>query len=272
VVLGDESGYEANANQKMKLAAIEGMWHTQKAPASLTLLGIPNAKTQENQYAIEIPYVLGLIATRSIHEPVQGIAELVEEGKGFIKDGMIAYDALSTLQKNPNDTQAREVFEKHQKHLGYALLLKKYTPSISQASEEQINLAAHDLEPKVLPLFLSFRIMVACGLFFIGLFAYGFYLMIRRQAHQNKWFLKIAFWALPLPWVAAELGWVIAEYGRQPWVVQGILPTFMGTSSINLAQILTSLIGFVLFYSILAVVEVYLMVKYIRLGPDGMKL
>lgn len=272
VVLGDESGYEANANQKMKLAAIEGMWHTEKAPASLTLLGIPDEKTQTNKYAIEIPYVLGLIATRSIDKPVEGITELVEQGKGFIKDGMIAYEALTQLQKNPQDEAAKQIFDQHQEHLGYALLLKKYTQNIAHASEAQINQAAHDLEPKVLPLFLSFRIMVACGLFMIGLFAYGFYLMIRRQAHQNRWFLKVALWALPLPWLAAEFGWVIAEYGRQPWVVQGILPTFMGTSTINLAQIMTSLVGFVLFYSILAVVEVYLMAKYIRLGPDGMKL
>lgn len=272
VVLGDESGYEANANQKMKLAAIEGMWHTEKAPASLTLIGIPDEKSQTNKYAIEIPYVLGLIATRSIDKPIEGITELVEQGKGFIKDGMIAYDALTQLQANPQDENAKLVFEQHQAHLGYALLLKKYTEDIAHASEAQINQAARDLEPKVLPLFLSFRIMVACGLFMIALFAYGFYLMIRRQAHLNRWFLKVALWALPLPWLAAEFGWVIAEYGRQPWVVQGILPTFMGTSSINLAQIMTSLVGFVLFYSILAVVEVYLMAKYIRLGPDGMKL
>lgn len=272
VVLGDESGYEANANQKMKLAAIEGMWHTEKAPASLTLIGIPDEKSQTNKYAIEIPYVLGLIATRSIDKPIEGITELVEQGKGFIKDGMIAYDALTQLQANPQDENAKLVFEQHQAHLGYALLLKKYTEDIAHASEAQINQAARDLEPKVLPLFLSFRIMVACGLFMIALFAYGFYLMIRRQAHLNRWFLKVALWALPLPWLAAEFGWVIAEYGRQPWVVQGVLPTFMGTSSINLAQIMTSLVGFVLFYSILAVVEVYLMAKYIRLGPDGMKL
>jgi cytochrome d ubiquinol oxidase subunit I len=80
----------------------------------------------------------------------------------------------------------------------------------------------------------------------------------------------MAFFALPLPWVAAELGWIVAEYGRQPWVVQGILPTFIATSSISTAQILTSIISFVIFYTILAVIEVYLMIKYIRLGPDGM--
>ncbi len=272
VVLGDESGYEANANQKMKLAAIEGMWHTEPAPASLTLFGWPDQKSETTKYAIKIPYVLGLIATRSIHEPVQGIHELVEEGKVKIREGMKTYAALTQLQKNPEDVEAQKYLDSHQDNLGYGLLLKKYTDDIPHATEAQINKAAKDLEPHIAPLFWSFRIMVGCGLFFIALFVTGFYLIIKRQAHQKRWFLYAAFLALPLPWVAAELGWVIAEYGRQPWAVQGVLPTFMGTSSIHLGQIMTSLIGFVVFYSILAVVEVYLMVKYIRLGPDGMKI
>lgn len=79
----------------------------------------------------------------------------------------------------------------------------------------------------------------------------------------------LALASLPLPWLAAELGWVVAEYGRQPWVVQGVLPTFLGTSTLSNGQVLTSLFGFVIFYSVLAVVEMYLMVKYIRLGPEG---
>tara|TARA_Y100000588_G_C14198020_1_gene901126 strand:- start:1455 stop:1799 length:345 start_codon:yes stop_codon:yes gene_type:complete len=110
--------------------------------------------------------------------------------------------------------------------------------------------------------------MVACGFFFIFLFATGFYLSLRRQLHTTRWFLHLAFWALPLPWIAAELGWVVAEYGRQPWVVQGILPTFMGASNISATAVLTSLAGFVIFYTLLAIVEIFLMIKYIRLGPE----
>lgn len=269
-VLGDESGYDANINQKMKLAAIEAMWHTEKAPAGLTLIGIPNEKTMHTDYGIEIPYVLGLIATRSIHEPVEGIFELMEQGKGKIREGILAYDALTRLQKNPQDEQAKKEFATHEHSLGYGLLLKKYTDKVVDASEEQINQAAHDLAPHVLPLFISFRIMVACGFFFIFLFAMGFYLSLKRKLHTTRWYLHLAFLSLPLPWLAAELGWVIAEYGRQPWVVQGVLPTVLGSSSLDVSQLLTSLAGFIIFYTVLAIVEVYLMIKYIRLGPDGL--
>lgn len=270
VVLGDESGHLDYNNQKMKFAAIEALWHTEKAPAALTLFGIPNEETMTTDYAINIPYVLGLIATRSFSQPLEGIAELIAEGKNHIKEGMLAYEALTRLQKNPDDQQAKADFTAHSAYLGYGLLLKKYTENVVDASEEQIDKAAHDLKPRVAPLFFAFRIMVACGFFFILLFAVGFYLSAKHKLHTTRWYHWAAFCALPLPWVAAELGWVVAEYGRQPWSVQGVLPTMMGTSSLSTSQVMTSISGFVLFYSILAIVEVYLMVKYIRLGPDNM--
>lgn len=270
VVLGDESGYVANNNQKMKLAAMEAMWHTEKPPAGLTVFGIPDEKNMKTDYGLEVPYVLGLIATRSISEPLEGINELIQQGKERIREGMLAYDALTRLQKNGKDAQAKADFEQHGQYLGYGLLLKKYTEKVTDATETQIDKAAHDLRPHVAPLFFSFRIMVACGLFFIFLFATGFYLSIKRKLHTSRWYLHMALWSLPLPWIAAELGWIVAEYGRQPWVVQGILPTSLATSSVSFAQVLTSLSGFVIFYTVLAVVEVYLMVKYIRLGPDNM--
>ncbi|KTD35904.1 cytochrome d ubiquinol oxidase subunit I [Legionella nautarum] len=270
VVLGDESGYVANENQKMKIAAIEGMWHTEKAPASLTLFGIPDEQSHSTKYAIDIPFLLGIIATRSFNTPVEGIMQLIEQGKERIKDGMIAYGALKTLQTDPNNTISKALFEGHVNNLGYALLLKKYTENVNDATEEQINKAANDLKPKVLPIFFSFRIMVACGMYFILLFGVGFYLSVRHRLEKTTWYHRIAFYSLPLPWLAAELGWVVAEYGRQPWAVEGVLPTFMGVSSLTSGQVLTSIAGFVLFYSVLAIVELYLMVKYIRLGPDNM--
>ncbi len=120
----------------------------------------------------------------------------------------------------------------------------------------------------VASLFWSFRGMVACGFCLILLFSVGFYLSARRQLEQ-RWFLWIALLSLPLPWISAELGWFVAEHGRQPWVVEGVLPTFLGASSLTAKDVWTSLLGFAVFYSGLAVVEIYLMMKYIRLGPDN---
>jgi cytochrome d ubiquinol oxidase subunit I len=269
VVLGDESGYVANENQKMKIAAMEAMWHTEKAPANLTVIGWPDEKNQVTRYSLDIPYLLGIIATRSLNTPLLGIDELVAQGKEKIRLGIKAYAALTILQKDPNNENAKKNLDRYSDNLGYGLLLKKYTEKVTDATDDQINQAAEDLHPHVLPLFISFRIMVACGLFFIFLFATGFYLSMRRKLKSARWYWHLAFWSLPLPWIAVELGWFIAEYGRQPWVVQRILPTFMGASSLQASQVIFSLAGFVIFYSILAIIEIFLMVKYIRLGPDG---
>jgi cytochrome d ubiquinol oxidase subunit I len=268
VVLGDESGYLAGFSQKMKVAAIEGMWNTEPAPAPLTLIGIPNQEHHITKYTLKIPYLLGLIATRSLHQPVYGILDLVSEARTHIHNGILAYDALTTLQHDPTDKHAEDILQVNEQYIGYGLLLKKYTDDVTHASEALIDKAAWDTVPDVFTLFWTFRVMVGCGLYFIALFALAFYLAQRRRVLNNRWFLWIALYSLPLPWLAAEMGWVVAEYGRQPWVVDGLLPTFMGVSSLSASSVWISLLGFILFYSALAVVEVYLMIKYIRLGPE----
>src|SRR5207253_6043183 len=151
-----------------------------------------------------------------ISQPVYGILDLVEEAKTRIKSGMLAYNALSVLQNKPNDNHAIDILEANQENMGYGLLLKQYTDNVVKADSTQIDKAAWDTVPDVLTLFWTFRVMVACGLFFIVLFATAFYFSLRRRLLRHRWFLWLAFFSLPLPWLAAEMGWVVAEYGRQP--------------------------------------------------------
>jgi cytochrome d ubiquinol oxidase subunit I len=267
VVLGDESGYTAGENQKMKIAAIESMWETEPAPAPFTIIGLPSQEGRETRYAIQVPYVLGLIATRSIDKQVTGIKDLVAEAAVRIKSGMLAYGAMVTLRLDRNDAAARAVFDQHRADLGYALLLKRYAPNVTDATEQQIATAAWDTVPNVAVLFWSFRVMVGLGFFFIALFGAMFYLSCRRQLDRYRWLLRICCLSLPLPWIAIELGWYVAEGGRQPWTIDGVLPTFLSASSISASNVWLSLGGFVLLYTALAVVELYLMVRTIRQGP-----
>ena len=111
--------------------------------------------------------------------------------------------------------------------------------------------------------------MVGLGFWFIALFGFSFWMSARRTLDRYRPYLWIALLSLPLPWIAAELGWIVAEYGRQPWVIEGILPTALGVSSTHPGNVLFSLLGFVLFYSTLLVVDLFLMLKYIGLGPEG---
>lgn len=273
VVLGDESGYLDGENQKMKIASIEAEWQTAPPPASFTVFGFPDVAARVTHAEIKIPWVLGLIATRSIDEPVLGIVDIVARARARIVVGARAYGALVKLRAGPADSPdpaVLERFEAAQADLGYGLLLLRYTDNPTAATPEQIDAAAWSTVPNVPVLFWSFRVMVGLGLFFIALFATAFYLASRHRFDRHPWFLKLAFFSLPLPWVAIELGWIVAEYGRQPWVVDGVLPTFLGVSRTSAGNVWFSLLGFVVFYSALAVVDAFLIVRTIKRGPDGL--
>jgi cytochrome d ubiquinol oxidase subunit I len=269
VVLGDESGYTLTEHQKMKISAIEAMWHTEPAPAAFTIFGFPDSTTHETRARIQIPWMLGLIATRSLHTEVPGIYELVARAKERIANGIPAYSALRALRRDSADTEARRILTEHANDLGYALLLRKYIEDPATATAAQIERAAWDTVPAVASMFWSFRVMVGLGFFFIGLFAVGFLLAAKRKIGESRVFLRIAVFAMPLPWVAAELGWFVAEHGRQPWAIEGVLPTFLAVSPIPAASVALSLTGFIVFYSVLAVIEVFLLKKYVKLGPAG---
>jgi len=266
VVLGDESGYTTGLDQKMKLAAIEAMWETESPPASFTVVGIPDLATHTTHLAIKVPWVMGLIATRSLDQPIAGIEQLVDEAEQRIRSGLVGYKELAQLRAS-QATVVPPQMESAIGDLGYALLLKRIRPDIENATAVQIRQAALSTVPNVPVLFWVFRFMVGFGFYFILLFALAFILACQRDL-ERRWFLRLALWSLPLPWLAAEFGWIVAEYGRQPWIIDGVLPTFLAASNEPAANVWFSLCGFVLFYSTLAAVEIYLMVKYIRIGPE----
>ncbi|MBE2990394.1 cytochrome ubiquinol oxidase subunit I [Sphingomonas sp. CFBP 13603] len=268
VVLGDESGYALTDNQKMKLAAIEAVWHTEPGPSGLTLFGLPDTLTHSTRYKVEIPWVLGLIATRSLDGTVTGMSELVLKAQERIESGVIAYDAVQHLKVAPTDIAQRARFEAHRSDLGYALLLKRHIADPRAATPQQIEAAAWDTVPDVGLLFWSFRIMAFIGFAMIALFATAFVLCSLRKHTTSRRFLMLAVAALPLPWVAIELGWVVAELGRQPWAIEGVLPTFLATSSLSRAALWTTITGFTLIYGVLAVIEVRLILAAIRHGPE----
>ena len=270
ILLGDESGYEAGELQKYKLAAIEAEWETEEAPAAFTLFGIPDQEAEETNYAIKIPYALGIIATRSLDEEVKGLKQIITENEKRIRDGMLAYELFEKIRLKKASDVDLESFDTLKKDLGYGLLLKQYAPNVVDATDEQIKLAAKNSIPKVAPLFFAFRIMVGAGVAMLFVFVLAFFFTGRRTVFKKKWFLWICFISLPLPWIAIESGWFVAEFGRQPWAVGEILPTSLAVSTLEYSDVMTSLIFFVAFYTFLLIVEVFLMLKFARLGPSAL--
>jgi cytochrome d ubiquinol oxidase subunit I len=254
----------------VKLAVIEAEWETQKAPASFTAFGFPNDAEGRTDHAIRIPWLLGLIATRSVTGEVTGIKELKEDHLRRIERGALAYAALQKLRGGDKSAETRAAFEANKDDLGFGLLLKKYTANVVDATPEQKRMAADDTIPKVAPMFWSFRFMVGLGMWFLFIFAASFFFLARRNLSPQRWLLRLAMYSIPLPWVASELGWIVAEYGRQPWTISGVLPTSLSVSSLPVSSVYASLAAFVLFYTALFVVEMYLMLKYVRLGPSSL--
>ncbi len=269
IVLGDESGYTDGEVQKAKLAAIEAEWHTEPAPAAFTAIGIPDQDAMVTHYAVQIPWVLGLIGTRSVDEPITGLSEILEKNRLRVRNGIKAYKSLQTLRSGQRDEATVAEFNLNKADLGYGLLLKRYTEKVVDATDAQIELAAQYSLPRVLPLFWTFRVMVACGFIMLLIFVFAVIASSIRKCRQT-WLLRASFFMIPLPWIACETGWFVAEFGRQPWTIAEILPTFLSVSSLTELDLYLSLAGYISLYTLFLAIELFLMLKFIKQGPSSL--
>ncbi len=232
IVLGDESGYTVGENQKMKIAAIEAMWDTEPAPASFTIFGFPNQEAHRTDDALRAPWMLGLIATRSInrrsrrHQP----ARRPREGSASARASSLTTRSASCAPIVGDRGAKGAPGRARRRPRLRAASSRRSGPTCSGDRTPRSMQAAWSTVPPVSPLFWSFRLMVGLGFFLVGLFAVAFYLASARRLQSSRVFLHVALCALPLPWIAAELGWYVAEVGRQPWVIEGVLPTFLAVS------------------------------------------
>ncbi len=124
--------------------------------------------------------------------------------------------------------------------------------------------------PPLLVTFLSFRTMVALGGLFIILAAWA---MIQRNKsiNMNPLLMRALVWCIPLPYIAIMLGWAVAEVGRQPWIVYGLMRTSDAVSPIPGSNVAISLVAFIVVYSMLGLIDIYLLRKYACKGPKPAK-
>lgn len=267
IILGDESGYELGDVQKVKLAAVEAEYETHPAPAPFTLFAIPNDEKEEAEYAVRIPWLMGLIATRSLDEEVMGLKDLKEIHRVRILSGLQAYNVLDKVRDGTATPAEQEMFEINKDDLGYAMLLQPFAKDMRQPTQAELQQAVDYSIPPVAPLFWAFRMMVVSGFLMLALFAAAFYYSTKHQITKPRWLLKASLFSLPLPWIASEAGWFVAEYGRQPWSIAEVLPVHTAVSNLSVAEVATTLVAYTLFYSVFFVIGFYLMKKYAKQGP-----
>jgi cytochrome d ubiquinol oxidase subunit I len=271
VYMGDQNGLAVYRYQPMKLAAMEGVWNTTKAPDAWSALAIPNQAEHKNDWELDIPDALSLIVTHSLTGTVEGMNQLYTRNIERIMQGAKAYHYLEAIRQGDNSPQMLAQYKRYEKNLGYGLLLLQYTSNPLAATHAQVIKAANDTIPLVGWLFYTFRIMVAIGFMLFLTFIVALVGVIRnRNVWQRRWFHYWCLIAIPLPFVASLCGWFVTEHGRQPWTVYGMLPTDISSSTINATDVGFTLFMFMVIYLALFIVELFLMFKFGRMGPSAL--
>jgi len=271
ITLGDALGYIGGHAQPSKLAAMEALWEPEEAPMPFNIIAFPSQEEERNLFEWQMPAFLSILVTHSLDGTVPSALEIQEEAKGRIWNGIPAVIAMEQLGKDPTNEQALAQFDAHKDDVGYGLLVQQYAPDgdITKITQAEVELAAKDTIPEVWVIFWAFRLMVAFGLLLLGYFVVAIILTLTNKVQDSRWFLRASVWMIPVPFLACEMGWIVAEMGRQPWTVFEILPTWLSASTHSVAYMVVSLTGFVLLYTAFAIVEMYLMVRSIKKGPDG---
>ncbi|MEZ5184542.1 MAG: cytochrome ubiquinol oxidase subunit I [Candidatus Nanopelagicales bacterium] len=136
-----------------------------------------------------------------------------------------------------------------------------------QAQYEQ-EFGPGEYAPNIPMAYWNFRLMMGFG--FIGVLIAIWMLWATRKERipQSKWFSRLAIFGIITPLLGASTGWIFTEMGRQPWVVFSLMFTENGVSpTVSVAQVLISMVVFTLLYGALAVVEVGLLMRAVKIGP-----
>ena len=275
---GDGSAYQVAYKQPMKLAAMEGVYNG-KNGQELIVFGIlnPDKKYDNDEkeflFDIPIPKLLSILATREIDGFVPGINDIINGGyvdKNLKGEEIIALSAQEKMERGrlaiaaladfntarkDNDTEAmneaKARLEANYEYFGYG-----YIDSVEQ------------LIPHVPFVFYSFHIMIILGGYFLLFFIFILVLSYKEKLQNLKWVLWIAVLTIPLGYVCLESGWIVAEMGRQPWVIQDIMPTFAAISNIEVASVQTTFWMFAVLFTVLLIAEVGIMLKQIKKGTE----
>ena len=264
IFTGDSSARLMAYHQPMKFAAMENLYDGQRK-APLVVFGILKNKDKddmdENKFAVKvaIPNFLSSMAFLDKNAYVQGIKDIAEGNTDKIEKGKVAIAALKDFNtaKKANDTVASqaaiETLQKNYKYFGYGFLSE-----------------AKQTIPPVKLTFYSFRIMVILGFWFIILFILALVFVLKDKMENKIWYLRAAVISIPLAYLASQVGWIVTEVGRQPWVIQDLMPTLTAVSNINTGSVKVTFALFAVLFTILLIAEIKIMVRQIKLGPkDG---
>ena len=238
----------------MKLAAAEGLENGgERAPFSI----VPG---------IEIPGMLSVLATHDIDGYVPGINNILDgyttpDGQTHLsaeqkmERGKIAIEAFSNYRElkdsNPEEAAiARKTLEENIEYFGYGYINSR-----------------NELVPPVPLVYWVFRVMVGLGSALLLLMFIVLWAERKKRLESMTWLQKAAILAIPMVYLAGQAGWIVAEVGRQPWVIEGLLPVKSAVSSVSVGAVQTTFFIFVAIFTLFLAIELRILFKAIKEGP-----
>ena len=284
-VTGDHSAYTIAKVQPMKLAAMEALYDGGESQ-SLTVISWVDPFEQPDYAAggeapmrIGVPYLLSFMATHDFNGFVPGVNNIIKGGyvnqngenepslEEKMTRGKEAIAALASYREikaeakgNPTDMQKQQletqakILKENMKYFGYGYI---------KDAEEAV--------PFIPLCFYTFRIMVGLGCLFILFFAVTLFLVYKKDITAGKWWAWCAIVLLPLGYVASESGWLVAEFGRQPWTIQDMMPTWISVSDLPSSAVMLTFFIFLVLFTALLAVEINILCKQIKKGPEYSK-
>ncbi|MGQ7870880.1 cytochrome ubiquinol oxidase subunit I [Sunxiuqinia sp. sy24] len=278
---GDSSARDIAQNQPMKFAAFEGLYNGSEGAGLIAMGFMSTSETDPSNenlldfnMKLEIPNILSYMAYMDWNAFVPGINDLINGNEKYgylsadekIERGKVAMTKLKAFKdaENKGDEQlaARlktefmdpDFQENYFSYFGYGYLTDK-----------------NMLIPNVPLSFYSFHVMVGLGFYFIVFFCLSLFYALKGKLEQKRTFLRLAIWSIPLAYLASQAGWIVAEVGRQPWVIQDLMPTVAAVTKISTSAVQTTFWLFATIFTLLLIAELKIMFRQIKIGPkmDG---
>jgi len=279
IFTGDSSARDIAHFQPMKFAAFEGLYNGSEG-AGLVALGLfsqnstdpGNENLKDFAVKIEIPNILSYMAFLNWNAFVPGINDLINGNEKYgvlsaadkISRGKLAIEKLKAFKEAKKSGQMAQAdslkteimspdFQKNYfSYFGYGYISDTDT-----------------LVPSVAISFYSFHIMVVLGLYFVFFFLFALYYTLKGKIHKMRKFLMASIWTVPLAYLASQAGWVLAEVGRQPWVIQDLMPTMAAVTKISVGAVQVTFWLFAIIFTTLLIAEIKILSRQIKIGPKS---
>jgi cytochrome d ubiquinol oxidase subunit I len=288
IATGDFSAKTVAKTQPMKIAAFEGLYEgSEKAPllafGILTKLPKEEILTDSKKYILrmEVPFegFLSYMIHGDFNTFVPGVKDLVEGNPKYgilsyyekAERGHIAQEALKQFKdiKDKNSPEFQQLYsrftdksflENYFKYFGYG--------SYYDSDKEIMKQKVLQIIPNIPMTFYSFHLMVILGFLFLMIFILYLYFVWNGNIENKNWLLRLGVICIPLAYVASECGWIVAEVGRQPWVIQDLMPTLTAVTKIDSSSVKITFFLFAVTFTTLLIAELKIMLKQIRKGSS----